>query len=168
MVNITTKRSEGRCRRHIHLANAKKGRKNGRKRKRKKGSTTNLQQQQQQQEQQQSHFQQQQSQQQQQQPQQSQQSQQPTKVLHQSNLDGIIVESLDVEGFGDMFHPIRSPDFTWVAFQNCGRQPQFRTSKKATDGSLAMSAGKYDILLYAEHGLYPPALEPKHQMHDRM
>ena len=31
-----------------------------------------------------------------------------------------------------------------------------------------MSAGKYDILLYAEHGLYPPALEPRHQMHDRM
>ena len=31
-----------------------------------------------------------------------------------------------------------------------------------------MSAGKYDVLLYAEHGLYPPALEPQHQMHDRM
>ena len=37
-----------------------------------------------------------------------------------------------------------------------------------TDGSLVMSAGMYDILLYAEHGLYPPALEPQHQMHDRM
>ena len=31
-----------------------------------------------------------------------------------------------------------------------------------------MSACKYDVLLYAEHGLYTPALEPKHQMHDRM
>ena len=31
-----------------------------------------------------------------------------------------------------------------------------------------MSAGMYDILLFAEHGLYPPALEPQHQMHDRM
>ena len=67
-----------------------------------------------------------------------------------------------------MFHPIRSTNFTRVAFQNCGRQPQFRTSKKATNGSLAISAGKYDILLYAEHGLYAPALEPKHQMHDHM
>ena len=63
---------------------------------------------------------------------------------------------------------MRSKEFARVAFQNCGRQPQFRTSKKATDGSLAMSAWKYDILLYAEHGLYTPALEPKHQMHDRM
>ena len=31
-----------------------------------------------------------------------------------------------------------------------------------------MSAGIYDVLLYAEHGLYAPALEPKHQIHDRM
>mgnify|MGYP005709827173 CR=1 FL=1 len=31
-----------------------------------------------------------------------------------------------------------------------------------------MSAGKYDVLLFAEHALYPPALEPQHQMHDRM
>ena len=41
-------------------------------------------------------------------------------------------------------------------------------SKKATDGSLAMSAGMYNILLFAEHGLYPPALEPQHQMHNHM
>ena len=63
---------------------------------------------------------------------------------------------------------MRSKDFTRVAFQNCRQQPQYRTSKKATDGSLAMSAGMYDVLLYAEHGLYVPALEPKHRMHDRM
>ena len=31
-----------------------------------------------------------------------------------------------------------------------------------------MSAGKYDILLFAEHGFYPPALEPQHRIHDRM
>ena len=73
-----------------------------------------------------------------------------------------------MEGFGDCFHPLRSKEFTRVAFQNCGRQPQFRTSKKAADGSLAMSAGKYNVLLYAEHGLYAPALLPKHQMHNRM
>ena len=95
-------------------------------------------------------------------------SQQPTKVLKQSNLDGIIVKSLDMEGVGDFFEPTQSKDFTQVAFQNCGRQPQFRTSKKATDGALAISAGKYDALIFAEHRLYPPALEPKHQMYDRM
>ena len=31
-----------------------------------------------------------------------------------------------------------------------------------------MSAVKYDLLLFAEHNLYGPALEPKHQMYDRM
>ena len=31
-----------------------------------------------------------------------------------------------------------------------------------------MSAGKYDVLLYGEHGFYAPALEPKHQIHNRM
>ena len=31
-----------------------------------------------------------------------------------------------------------------------------------------MSARKQDTLLFAEHGLYSPALEPKHGMHDHM
>ena len=73
-----------------------------------------------------------------------------------------------MEGFGDRFELMQSKDFTRVAFQNYGRQPQFRTGKKATDGAHAMSAGKYDTLFYAKHGLYSPALEPKHQMYDRM
>ena len=73
-----------------------------------------------------------------------------------------------MEGFGDCFQPMRLKEFTRVAFQNCGRQPQFFMSKKATDSSLTMSTGKYDALLYAEYGLYAPALEPKHQMHDHV
>ena len=36
------------------------------------------------------------------------------------------------------------------------------------DGSLAMSAGKYDVLLFAEHNLYGSTFEPKHQIHDCM
>ena len=47
--------------------------------------------------------------------QQQQQQQQPTKVLKQSNLDGIIVNYLDVEGFGDRFEPMQSKEFTRVA-----------------------------------------------------
>ena len=31
-----------------------------------------------------------------------------------------------------------------------------------------MSAGMYNVLLFAEHGLYPPALEPQHQMYNHM
>ena len=31
-----------------------------------------------------------------------------------------------------------------------------------------MAAVKYDVFLFAEHDLYGPALEPKHQMHDRI
>ena len=73
-----------------------------------------------------------------------------------------------MEGFGDCFKPIQSKDFTSVAFQNCGCQPQFRTTKKATNGALAVSAGKYDTLIFVEHDLYSPALEPKHRMHDRV
>ena len=63
---------------------------------------------------------------------------------------------------------MRSKEFTQVAFQNCERQSQFCISKKATDGSFAMSAGKYNVLLYVEHGLYSLALLPKDQIHDRM
>ena len=36
------------------------------------------------------------------------------------------------------------------------------------DGSRTMSVGKYDVLLFAEHRLYSPALQPKHGMCDRM
>ena len=63
---------------------------------------------------------------------------------------------------------MRSKEFTRVAFQNCGRQPQSCASKKVTDNSLAISAEKYDGLLYGKHSLYAPALEPKHQIHDRI
>ena len=73
-----------------------------------------------------------------------------------------------MEGFGDRFEPRQSRDFTRLGFQNCGPQPHYRTSKKVTDGSLAMSAGKYDVLLFAEHDLYAPALEPTDQMNNRM
>ena len=76
------------------------------------------------------------------------------------------MESLDVEGFGDFSHPTQSTEVTRIAFQNSGPQPQYRTSKKATDGALAMEAGKFDVLLFAEHGLYPPALQPRHGWHD--
>ena len=31
-----------------------------------------------------------------------------------------------------------------------------------------MSAGKYDVLLFAKHRLYPLTLEPKHGWYDRM
>ena len=131
--NITMRRSKGR--RHPYPpCECKKGQKERKKKKEKNGGTKQPQQQQ----------------------------QQPTKVLKQSNLDGIIIESLDVEDFGDCFHPSRSKEFTRVAFQNCERQPQFCTSKKAADGSLAISAGKYNVLLYAKHGLYAPALLPKY------
>ena len=35
-------------------------------------------------------------------------------------------------------------------------------------GAMAMAAGNYDVFLEAEHGLYPPGLQPKHGWHDRM
>ena len=81
-------------------------------------------------------------------------------------MTGIIVESLDVEGFGDHFQIVHLPDVTRVAFQNYGPQPQYQTNKKAQDVAMVMimaMAGRYlDVLLVAEHGLYPPALKSKH------
>ena len=127
LVKITKKKSKGRRHpHHTHLASAKEGRKN--RRKRKNSGRMNSQQQQQQQ-------------------------QQPIKILKQSNVDGLIVKSLDMEGFGDHFESMQSKDFTRVAFQNCGRQPQFWISKKVTDSDLVMSTRKYDTLLFAEHRL---------------
>ena len=52
-----------------------------------------------------------------------------------------MVESLDVEGFGDHFQVDQTLDVTRVAFQNCGPQPQLRHSKKAYDGATAMNRG---------------------------
>ena len=89
-------------------------------------------------------------------------------MLAQSNLAGNIVESVDVEAFGDVLDPRQSRDFTRVGFQNCGKQPRFKSDHKSLDVARAMAAGKYDVLLFAEHNLYGPALEPTHQMHDRM
>ena len=139
--NIAKKRSKGHCHCcHTHHVSAEKGKKNSRKNKKKNSCRIHSQQQQ----------------------------QQPTKVLKQSNLDGIIVKLLDVKGFGDRFQPTQSQEFTCVAFQNCGQQPQFHTIKKVADGSLEMSAEKCNTLLFAEHGLYSHALEPKYGMYDRI
>ena len=33
---------------------------------------------------------------------------------------------------------------------------------------MAMAGGKYDVLLVAEHRLYPPNLDAKYSWHDRM
>ena len=83
-------------------------------------------------------------------------------------MNGDLVESLDVEGFGDFFQVQHPSDVTCVGFQNCGPQPQMRHNKRTQDGAMVMAGGKYDVLLVAEHGLYPPALDTKEGWHDRM
>ena len=88
--------------------------------------------------------------------------------MAQSNLAGNIVESVDVEAFGNILTLRQSKDFARVGFQNCGEQPRFKSHHKALDGARAMAAGKYDVLLFAKHDLFGPALEPRHQMHGRM
>ena len=75
---------------------------------------------------------------------------------------------MDVEAFGDILSQQQSKDFTRVGFQNCGEQPRLKSHHKALDGARAMAAAKYNVLLFAEHNLFGPALEPRHQMHDRM
>ena len=79
----------------------------------------------------------------------------PRKKLKQSNLNGDLVETLDVEGFGDLFQVQHPSDVTRVDFQNCGPQRKSRHAKKSQDGAMAVAGGKYDVMLVAEHGLYP-------------
>ena len=55
----------------------------------------------------------------------------PKKKLKQSNLNGALVESLDVEGFGDLFQSQYPQDVTRVGFQNCGPQRKTRHAKKS-------------------------------------
>ena len=74
-------------------------------------------------------------------------------------MNGALVESLDVEGFGDLFQVCNPADITRVGFQNCGPQPKTRHAKKAQASAMSISGSKYDGLLVAEHGLYPPELD---------
>ena len=55
----------------------------------------------------------------------------PNKKLKQSNLKGDLVESLDVEGFGDLFQVRHHSNLTRVGFQNCGLQQKSRHAKKS-------------------------------------
>ena len=75
---------------------------------------------------------------------------------------------MDVEAFRDILTQRQTKDFTRVGFQNCGEQPRFKFHHKEVDGARAMAAKKYDVLLFAENDLFGPALEPRHQMHDKM
>ena len=89
------------------------------------------------------------------------------KKLKQSNLNGDLVESLDIEGFRDLFQVQHSLDVARIGFQNCGPQHKSQHTKKSQDGAMAVSSGKYDVMLVAEHGLYPPKLESSDGWHDQ-
>ena len=91
-----------------------------------------------------------------------------TEIPLDSNLNGVLVESLDVEEFEGHFQVQHPLDVTCVGFPNCGPQPWQRHNKKSQDGAMAMSGGKYDVLLVAKHGLYPPKLDAKQGWHNCM
>ena len=71
----------------------------------------------------------------------------PRNKLKQSNLNGDLVETLDVEGFGDLFQVQHPSDVTRVGFQNCGPQSKSRHAKKSQDGAMAVAGGKYDVMM---------------------
>ena len=77
-----------------------------------------------------------------------------------------MVESLDVEDFGDCFQVCHPADVTRDYFQNCCSQPQWGYSKKAHDGVMAMTGEKLDVMLIAEHYFCPPKLKPQKGWHD--
>ena len=80
----------------------------------------------------------------------------------------LLKDKRDVKGFGDLFQVQHPPDVTRVGFQNCGPQHKSRHAKKSQDGAMAVSSGNYDVMLFAEHGLYLPKLEATDGWHDRM
>ena len=78
-----------------------------------------------------------------------------------------VVESLNIEGFGDHFQPEYPAIVIRIAFQNCGPQPQWRHGKKVQDVSMVMCIGKYGVMLVAEHRLNLHELQTQQGWHNQ-
>ena len=71
----------------------------------------------------------------------------------QQNLHGEIIKEIDCESFGNIIPKNTSPSLTRVAFQNVGPQPEQKFDRKSRHEAASFAQGKYDVLLFAEHGL---------------
>ena len=76
------------------------------------------------------------------------------KKTKQQNLHDETIKETDCESFGNIISKTTSSSITRVAFQNIGPQPAGKFDEKAKQGAMSFARGKFDVLLFAEHGLY--------------
>ena len=77
------------------------------------------------------------------------------------------MEGTEEEALGGAFTE-KQERSTRIALQNVGRQPLHKHSIRPASGAAAMLNGQYDIMLFAEHGMYPPRIEQGQPWHHRM
>ena len=65
-----------------------------------------------------------------------------------------IIEEIYCDSFGSTLSKNTSSSLTRVAFQNVGPQPEQKIDCKAKQNAASFAQRKYDVLLFAEHGLY--------------
>ena len=92
----------------------------------------------------------------------------PPKRKKQQNLHNEIIEEIDCESFGNIISKTTSSSITRVAFQNVGPQPDVKFEDRAKQGAMSFARGKYDVLLFAEHGLYHSNVSAIQRWNNRM
>ena len=65
-----------------------------------------------------------------------------------------VIEEIDYKYFGNTLSKNTSSSLTRATFQNVGPQPGQKIDSKAKQGVTSFAQEKYDVLLFAEHGLY--------------
>ena len=77
------------------------------------------------------------------------------KKTKQQNLHRELIEEIDCKLFGNIISKNTSTSLIRVSFQNVGSQPKLKFESKGRKGTHIFIQGKYDILLFVEHRLYP-------------
>ena len=90
------------------------------------------------------------------------------KRTKQQNLHDEIIEEIDCKTFGNAILKYMSSSFTRVAFQNVGPQPADKVDERAKQGAMSFARGKFDVMLFAEHGLYHSKVDPSQRWNNRM
>ena len=75
---------------------------------------------------------------------------------------------IECKSFGNIISKKTSSSLTRVAFQNVGPQPEQKIDRRARQGAAVFAQGKYDVLLFAEHGLNHSKLKQSQKWNNRM
>ena len=83
-------------------------------------------------------------------------------------MHGEIIEKIDCKPFGNVITKNTSSSLTRVAFQNVGLQLETKFNNKSRQGAASFSQGKYDVLLFTEHGLNHSKIPQSQKLNKRM